>query len=331
MTNGMTDSASRLLRPGVQWRLPPAIRWRQSVTLSMAIVAPWGIWTCNDHRVIDLQWDSKLRQWRAGKRDDFSVKHLELHCPDGSALVTYSGLGKVNRTIHVSDWLRRLIRGETRTLDETLIRIREAATAELAKPAAAAGVEHTFIAGAFLQRRPWAVAITNTQLPPGSPPRDHFITDAVLADETPRLMVVGAGRDAISEKDRALLKRIIHYPPKRSQDYSQVLADIHRRAKHSNHPARHTLSEGCLTAHMWPSGRGHGIKAHWSEPEHASGKRLPVPPRVHSGIDYTELMDHVMRRMDAARAGERIDEEESTRLGMEAGRRAVQPPEPKRQ
>jgi hypothetical protein len=234
----------------------------------------------------------------------------------------------VDRTIHVSDWLRRLIRGESRTLDETLIRIREAATAELAGPAAAAGIEHTFLVGAFLQRRPCAVAITNMGLPPGPPPRDHFLTEAVSADETPRLMVVGAGRNAILKEDRELLKRIRHYRPKRPQDFSQVLADIHRRAKHSNHPARHTISEGCLTAHMWPSGRGHGIKAHWFKPDPASGKRLPVPPHVYSGIDMTELMDHVMRRMDAARAGEEVDEEESIRLGMEAGRRAVEPPKP---
>jgi hypothetical protein len=77
--------------------------------------------------------------------------------------------------------MRRLVRGPNRTVDETLIRIREEATVELARPAATAGINHTFVVGAFLQRRPWAAVISNMQLPPGSPPLHRFETSAMQA------------------------------------------------------------------------------------------------------------------------------------------------------
>jgi hypothetical protein len=51
----------------------------------------------------------------------------------------------------VSDWLRELVRSENRrTVDGTLIRIREAATSDLSRPAKAHGVVHWFVVGAFL-------------------------------------------------------------------------------------------------------------------------------------------------------------------------------------
>jgi len=85
-----------------------------------------------------------------------------------AAHLTYTGLAMVGND-HISDWVRRQVRGYSRTVDETLIRIREAATADLAGPAKASGVIHAFVVGAYVQRWPWAVAITNTAGPPGLP------------------------------------------------------------------------------------------------------------------------------------------------------------------
>jgi hypothetical protein len=57
------------------------------VTLNITIVAPWGVWQCSDHRVV---W---LHQGKAIRTDDFSMKQVVMECLDGSALVTYTGLG----------------------------------------------------------------------------------------------------------------------------------------------------------------------------------------------------------------------------------------------
>jgi hypothetical protein len=99
------------------------------VTLTMTIVAPWGVWQSADHRLV---W---IERGKATEREDVSVKHLAIRCPDGVALISYSGLGALDRKLHVSDWMRELVRGENRrTIDGTLIRIGEAVTSGLAHP-----------------------------------------------------------------------------------------------------------------------------------------------------------------------------------------------------
>ena len=125
------------------------------MTLTMTIVAPWGVWQCADHRLI---W---IDGGKVTDREDFSVKHMAVRCPDGVALITYSGIGALDRKLHVSDWMRELVRGDNRrTVDGTLIRIREAATMDLARPGKAHGVVHWFVAGVFLQRGQAREAVT---------------------------------------------------------------------------------------------------------------------------------------------------------------------------
>ena len=215
----------------------------------MTIVAPWGVWQCADHRLV---W---IERGKASEREDVSVKHLAIRCPDGVALISYSGLGALDRKLHVSDWTRELVRGQNRrTIDGTLIRIREAATMDLARPAKAHGVVHWFVAGVFLQRRPWWAVITNQPGGSGSPILDHFETIAEPADNPPRRLVAGKGMEAISAEDWALLDRVKMHRPRRPEDYARVLAGIHRRAQQSRHPARHAISEGCVTAYLPPIG-----------------------------------------------------------------------------
>ena len=176
----------------------------------------------------------------------------------------------------------------------------------------------------FLQRRPWLVAIWNIQWPPGSSPLDHFETQALSAEE-PKLLVFGSGRDAITENDRALLNKVTHRRPKRPEDYSQLLAEIHRRAKHSKHPARRTISQQCTTAFMPPSGDGVQTKIHWNPP----GKPLfPVVPSLLYGVDLTELSEVDARAFYARKAGQPLDEVEISRLFEEAGRRSTERPPP---
>jgi hypothetical protein len=297
------------------------------VTLTMTIVAPWGVWQCADHRLI---W---IERGKVTDREDFSVKHVAVRCPDGVALITYSGIGALGRKLHVSDWLRELVRGENRrTVDGTLIRIREAATSDLARPAKAHGVVHWFVVGAFLQRRPWWAAITNQPGPPGSPILDHFETIAEPADNPPRRVVAGKGLEAISAEDWALLDRIKNRRPKRPEDYARVLADIHRRAKQSRHPARHAISEGCVTAYMPPIGadfkEGTGLQVlpHWHTPE--SEELLPPAPFVLFGIDTTETAKVLIQRMRAMQAGQPLSDEEANRLHDEALRRSIKPSRP---
>jgi hypothetical protein len=184
------------------------------VTLTMTIVAPWNVWQCSDYRVSYVERRPNGR-WKVIKREDNSVKFVTLRCRDGVAMLTYSGLAMVGNE-HISDWVGRQVRGYSRTVDGTLIRIREAATAELARPAKAGGVVHFFVVGAYLQRRPWAAVIANTTGPPAFPILDRFETSALPADE-PKVMIVGEGQNAISAEDRELLLRVSQRRPKRPE------------------------------------------------------------------------------------------------------------------
>jgi hypothetical protein len=188
-------------------------------------------------------------------------------------------------------------------------------------------VEHAFLVGAFLQRRPWAAVITNTPGPLGSTILERFETGAVPADEEPRRLVAGAGCNAISDADRALLDRITRHRPSRPQDYCQVLADVHCRAKHSRHPDRHTISEACTTLFMPPGGQGGKTTLHWHKPD-SSGKTMPPKPLVHLGIDATEIMAVLGDQVLAMDAGQPLPDEEFSRRVDEAARRAVEPPTP---
>ena len=143
-----------------------------SLTLVMSIAAPWGIWQCADHRLTHIDGGS-VRTY-----EDTSVKSVALKCPDGIALISYTGVGAIgSANLHVSDWLRKLLRGETRSVDESLIYVREAATAILGKPAARLGIPHHFLVGAFLAGQPWVAAIANVP-PSGGAPEPTFQTQA---------------------------------------------------------------------------------------------------------------------------------------------------------
>jgi hypothetical protein len=81
----------------------------------MTIVAPWAVWMCSDHRLTPAEGQGEI--------NDFSVKQIIMQSADGEVLITYTGMGTVENDIHVSEWLRRMLRNENWNLDqiETLI------------------------------------------------------------------------------------------------------------------------------------------------------------------------------------------------------------------
>ena len=282
------------------------------MTLNITMVAPWGIWQSFDHRLTDPNTGRVV--------NDRSMKHISVRCPDGAALITYTGIGMVRRT-HMSDWLRRLIRGESRTLDATLIRIREEASKRIT-PVARGQYHHMFCIGAFLAGQPWAVIISNVQ------PRRlgelaanrKFHTSARRVEDEPLLLVTGAGRRAISPQDMALLGEVVERRPRRPTDYHELLAGVNLRASCERNYGRF-VSEGCTTVYMPPEGepvdeKGHGPKA---------GEVAPSPD-ILFGIDLTEMEEVLTERAkEYFETGNVEKPDEYDRRLREAGERSVQP------
>src|SRR5262249_44825509 len=162
-------------------------------------------------------------------------------------LVTYTGIGKLHG-IHVSDWLRTVLRGESRTVDETLIRIREEATAWLGQAGPQYGLHHTFAVGAFIQGKAWAACISNVLPEPPyakAAPLDHFGTSALGVETDPFIMITGV-RSAVATEDVERLRKVARVHAKRPDDLRGLLAAVNRRAARRSG----SISPGCITSYM---------------------------------------------------------------------------------
>jgi hypothetical protein len=266
------------------------------VTLAITIAAPWGIFQASDHR---------LTHWPSGRLvDDHSVKHVGLRSTDGGMLLTYTGLGLIG-TSHVSDWVRGTLRGESRTVDESLIHLRQRATARLGLISAKAGIHHAFCVGCFLRNEPWAVVIANTESDNGKPdfsrpPTSTFETYAFRAGNG-FAIIAGGGVAAMSAEDLAFVQKIAHLPPRNASDYRQALANVIRRSANSKRLGHETISETSLTAYMPP--QLDGVRSEWHWWGQASPPVDTPVPFLLFGIDTTDITRHLLKKAAATQLG----------------------------
>jgi len=280
------------------------------MTLNLVLVAPWGIWQSSDHRLIDPRTGELV--------DDYSIKHVSVSCADGTALITYTGIGSV-KGIHISDWLRGVLRGKSRSLDDSFILIKELATRWIS-PISAGKYHLVFNVGAFLTGNAWLVQIGNHQLAAdwrSLPPTPEFHTSAKRIEHEPIAVISGA-RDAVHQKDTALLARVVRRRPKKPTDFHGLLAGINRRA--SEHPQQGKwITPACVTAHMPPAGEPIETKMHGWE----SGEDRTVPI-VFRGIDLTDSSQLLSERLKATAAQTEAElEEEFQRCWEESVRRGI--------
>lgn len=229
--------------------------------------------------------------------DNYSIKHLILRCPDGAALLAYAGAGRIG-SVDLSDWLRETLRGETRTLDESFIFIREDATRHLAPILCTHRIFHMFSIGAFLAGRPWVVQIRNFAAQGG------VSGGAVLNRfETVAKEIAGAGQgfvfgdpQAVSVPDQQRLMALAARRPRRPRDFRNLLAGLNRRAA-GTPSGKRSVSPGCVTSYIPPAGEP--IESEFHDAVGAPGP-LAVPMLLF-GIDMTETERTLIGRMEAFR------------------------------
>jgi hypothetical protein len=120
------------------------------MTFTLTLISQHGIWQSSDQRLTDPKTNRV--------EDDYSSKHVGFRCPDGAALLTYAGVGRAFG-VHISDWIREFTRGESQSVDQTLIQIRQRATEDL-------GEECPLVSGS---RRALSAAMTKRPRSPGDP------------------------------------------------------------------------------------------------------------------------------------------------------------------
>jgi hypothetical protein len=217
--------------------------------------------------------------------DDFSIKQISFRCPDGAALLSYAGAGRIG-SVHISDWIRQLLRGDSYTLDQTLIRIRQDATRDLGDRLLKRGIKHMFSVGAFLRGIPWVVQIRNfsvtRELCEGPIEREFHTVAQKVRDGAG---VVVPWPLVLSREDLALLVKISRKRPRKPKEFSDLLGEVNRRTAQSPR-SRGTVSEHCVTTYQPPSGDGLQTYVHNAR----IGMQPIIPPDLLFGIDVTELM-----------------------------------------
>jgi hypothetical protein len=279
------------------------------------MLTPHGVWCSTDHR---------LTAYPTGKLiTDTSTKHVLLRCTDGAALVAYTGLGRVGK-LDVSAWLRGVLRGESRTVDESLIDLREQATARIGRQAQIKRVPHAFVAGAFLGDRLWAIEIRNVRsvqdLEAGRI-QPRFETAAFEVTEA-GVVRAGGGAQAVGRDDLVQLEELASRRPRRATDFMKLLGDVNRRAAESGRRGAKTVSKSCTVVFMPPSGEG--VEVEWYGPENERPQAPSAISHVHLGIDLAEVMAGMQEQMRLHAEGD-LSEEELHKRWIDAGNRAIKP------
>ena len=232
------------------------------VTLILAIVAPWGIWQCSDYQL------TKYRGKKIVGVADWSPKHLTLLCPDGACLMAYTGQAEASWTYRsvpvapgatppahaamhgrringtTSDWLMHTLSWETRTLDQSLLQVRDSANRV---STFRRGVT-VFTAPCFLGGRVWFVQIANCRTW-GSRPGQFENTGFEVTEP---VFVVAGQSAAVSRRNIDRVNGIIKRRPAYPEDYFALLSDVNREA--AKRSKDRLISPECFVSYMPPEG-----------------------------------------------------------------------------
>ncbi len=281
------------------------------MTLNLTIVGTHGVWQSSDCRLIDPRSGCLV--------EEHSVKHLHLRCPDGTALIAYGGVGRVG-AVEISDWLREILRGETRGLDDSMITIRESATRDLG-PHLDGRFHHMFSIGALFAGHPRMIQIRNFAAVTADeigPPLSVFSTVAQTIEGPGRPFIFGAHK-AVSSKDRATLLRAAARRPRVPRDFRMLLARINERA--AAHPTLgHLISKHCVTSFCPPAGEP--TEAEVVGVDSKPPVRLIIP-MIFLGIDMTDAMRALQEQIGTA--GAHLGHSELQEQLEQAGRESVIP------
>jgi hypothetical protein len=221
------------------------------MTFTIALVNQHGVWQSADMRLTDLKTHEL--------RDDYSMKHVRFRCPDGAALLTYTGVGSVNG-VHLSDWLHQFSRdsdGITYTLKELLVQIRLQSTKELGELLFKRQLPHMFSVGSFMAGLPCLTLIRNfsTEHGTGSILREFNSASYSMSrgPEATGSILFPWPREFISQSDLNMLTELSTGPLREPKEISDLLASVNLRtaaAPRSNG----LVSPHCVTSYMPSSG-----------------------------------------------------------------------------
>jgi len=279
------------------------------MTLNLTIVNQWGIWQASDHRLTHPGSGRTL--------DESSVKHVQLNCVDGTALIVYCGAGRIG-SVTISDWIVETLRGEQRTVDSSLVLLRENATKDIAPHMLHVGLPHMFSIGAFVRGQRWVAQIRNFPYKGGvqGPVSDSFVTIARNFSDQPGQGFWFGTPGLVSKSQESKLMSIARRKPRHPEEFEKLLAKFIATAAKTS-VGRRTISASCVTSFITPDGSPGHSTFHGEKGVH--GNKPMVIPSLLFGIDVTPMLRGVLSNVLHMKNGAPTPPVES------AGRAAVAP------
>ncbi len=243
------------------------------MTLNLTIVNRYGAWQCSDHRLTDLASGNCI--------DDTNVKHVILRCPDGSALIAFAGLGRIEG-VAISDWLHEILRGKCRTVEESLITMLNSATQDLAPRLSALKLRHMFTIAAFIKTHPWIIQIRNFSCNRSG---IYQATDKFLiAREVSEVGCTTIFGEGVSAKDTEKLKEVCVKKPRNPKEFAKLLGGVNGRAAMSNN----SISPQCVVTYMPPEGLP--CETRFFDGNQERINLAPTVPVILFGVDLTDAV-----------------------------------------
>jgi hypothetical protein len=187
------------------------------MTLTQTIVAPWGIWQEVDYRLFNRLTGEVHEHW--------SHKFLDVVCNDGRALISYTGIGRLDfdrRSPDISDWIADHLEGYAVSIPDTVKCLQDVASQHLMKYR----TPHIFTVGAFIKGQPWAFEISNVELgfdwSDTALLRSFRVYGGQITGQ-PLVLVRGETR-AVSKADWKLLRDETKQRPRRPKRFLKLLA-----------------------------------------------------------------------------------------------------------
>lgn len=165
------------------------------MTLTITVISYHGVWQATDHRLS-----------RAGETvTDDSIKHVKLRAHDGQAVLAYAGVGRVGK-IDISDWVRKLLRGENRILRDQVNILCGASTRKLTGVCRRARTPLTFSIGGFESGAPTLYIISNrVRRPNGNIVGEEFVGERIQLKDAGQndvgVHVEGSGANALRQDE----------------------------------------------------------------------------------------------------------------------------------
>jgi hypothetical protein len=180
-----------------------------NVTAVITIATRSALWVAADRRLTDKE---------LGNVSD-AVKVTRIHTPDGVALLTYTGIGRVSDR-QISLWVYRTLRGiQGISLVQSLEYVARRAKLRFRKHIWAIGKDrHIFLAAASVGRSFWNIEIDITQEPP------QLIFHGVRRSTDVDLKIIGAGQNYLSKETDLKMWDLYYYIQK--YECGQISAQV---------------------------------------------------------------------------------------------------------